>query len=613
MKRAVVAIGVQKTGGLPELQAARQGAENFAQWAIAHQGIPKSQVKLITDARSRVTRERIFDAIEKFTRLGFIEQLIVYFSGHGINSGLYEQWLLSRAPQDPAAAVNLRGSEMLARYCGIGHVVFVSDACRTAAEGLRAQGVSGGEIFPNLGIGGTENPVDQYFATLVGDPAFEVRDVAGNAANFRAAYSTVLLDALSGKAPSIVDADTGRRLIRPRRLKKHLAIAVPDFLLGLNLPGGLTQQPDARIESDETAWIAELPPEAPGPVAAPAAATKRIRPASRPRPRMRGDEVMPEPGVLVAYRRTPNLATEALHQLHSALDPGSGAPKRTPGRRAPRDAASESMLSQAIQASGRRFGPEHFETGCGIKLHGARVADVLGRAARASIGARGDVVQVDLDASRHAANIALATTDGSSLVVPAFRGWITSLGFADDGRLEQVSCEPSGNTPRHAEWQSLQGERGSLRAVLSATSRMGVLQLGDAARADELLHRLRRARALDPATAATVAWALHDLRLRRHIVELQALLDAELQCRVFDLALLAHTLSRAPLAGEPRELVPCVPIFAQGWALLAPMGVTLMPALAALRTRLRPGVFTQFEPGATRPLFDFLANVRVPR
>ena len=68
---------------------------------------------------------------------------------------------------------------------------------------------------------------------------------------------------------------------------------------------------------------------------------------------------------------------------------------------------------------------------------------------------------------------------------------------------------------------------------------------------------------------------------------------------VTDDAGVTQTLSRAPLAGEPRELVPCVPIFAQGWALLGPMGVNLMPALAALRTRLRPGVFTQFEPGAT--------------
>jgi hypothetical protein len=613
MKRAVVAIGVQKTGGLPELQAARQGAEAFAQWAIGHQGIPKAQVRLITDARSRVTRERIFDAVEKFTRLGFIEQLIVYFSGHGINSGLYEQWLLSRAPEDPGAAVNLRGSEMLARYCGVGHVVFVSDACRTAADSLRTQGISGGEIFPNLGLGGAENPVDQYFATLVGDPAFEVRDAASSAANFRAAYSTVLLEALSGKAPAIVDAATGRRLIRPRPLKKHLAVAVPDFLLGLNLPGSVTQQPDARIESDETAWIAELPPEAPGAVAKPGAVSKRSRPGSpAARRRMRGDEVMPEPAVLASNRRVPNLATEAQRRLRSAIDPASVVPKRLRGARAAPDDASLSMLDQAMQRSASAFGPDHFETGCGIKLRGARVADVLGRAARASIGTRGDVVQVDLDASRHAANIALATGDGSSLVVPVFRGWITSLSFTDDARLQEIACNPSANTPRHDEWQSLQAERGNVRAVLSATSRMGVLQLGDAAQADELLQRLRRTRSLDPATAVLIAWALHDLRLRERILELQALLDADLRCRVFDVALLAQALGRAPLPGEPRELVPCVPMLAQGWALLGPMGVGLLPPLAALRARLRPGVFTQFEPGATRALFDFLATVRVP-
>jgi hypothetical protein len=491
--------------------------------------------------------------------------------------------------------------------------VFVSDACRTAADSLRAQGISGGEIFPNLGLGGAENPVDQYFATLVGDPAFEVRDAAGSAANFRAAYSTVLLDALSGKAPAIIDAATGRRLIRPRPLKRHLAVAVPDFLLGLNLPGSVTQQPDARIESDESAWIAELPPEAPGAVAAPGAVSKRVRPGSpAPRRRMSGDEVMPEPGVLAGSRRVPSLAAEAQRELQSALDPDAVVPKRARRPRRGREAEPRSMLDQAMERTARPFGPEHFETGCGIKLRGARVGDVLARAARASIGSRGDVVQVDLDASRHAANIALATGDGSALVVPVFRGWITSLGFAEDGHLEEVGCDPSANTPRHAEWKALQAERGRLRTVLASTSRMGVLQLGDATRADELLLRLRRTRSLDPATATLMAWALHDLRLRDRIRELQALLDADLRCRVFDVAMLAQTLGRAPYEGEPRELVPCVPLLAQGWALLGPMGVNLMRPLAALRTRMRPGVFTQFEPAARRALFDFLATARVP-
>src|SRR5687768_2167660 len=111
MQRAVITIGVKKTGGLPELAAAQQSAAAVADWARTHQKMPASRVKLITDEKRGVTRDRIFEAVEAITKLGFVEQLIVYFSGHGINSGLYEQWLLSKAPDDPGAAVNLKGSE----------------------------------------------------------------------------------------------------------------------------------------------------------------------------------------------------------------------------------------------------------------------------------------------------------------------------------------------------------------------------------------------------------------------------------------------------------------------------------------------------------------------
>ena len=219
MERAVIAIGVRKTGQLPELQAAVQSATNVAQWARQSQKVPARRVKLITDAKGPVSRDRIFEAVEGITKLGFIEQLVIYFSGHGINSGMFEQWLLSRAPDDSAAAVNVKGSEFAARFAGIGHVVFISDACRTAADTIQAQGVTGASIFPNVQPSGLEHPVDQFYATLVGNPAFEVKSVNDSANNYRAAYSTVLMEALEGKVGALIEPSTTSGLIRPRPLK----------------------------------------------------------------------------------------------------------------------------------------------------------------------------------------------------------------------------------------------------------------------------------------------------------------------------------------------------------------------------------------------------------
>ena len=50
MERAVISIGVRKTGDLPELKAAIDSATKVADWAAA-QKIPKARVKLITDAK----------------------------------------------------------------------------------------------------------------------------------------------------------------------------------------------------------------------------------------------------------------------------------------------------------------------------------------------------------------------------------------------------------------------------------------------------------------------------------------------------------------------------------------------------------------------------------
>ena len=61
MKRAAVAIGVDKTGNLPELNDAAKGARRSAKWARS-QGM--DPVKVITDQRSKVTLQKIKAAIE---------------------------------------------------------------------------------------------------------------------------------------------------------------------------------------------------------------------------------------------------------------------------------------------------------------------------------------------------------------------------------------------------------------------------------------------------------------------------------------------------------------------------------------------------------------------
>lgn len=255
MKRAAILIGVERSGGLPTLKDAINGAHQMQEWAIS-QGI---DTVLITDENQPVELGHIKKAVRKIVKAGNVDQLLIYFAGHGVNIRYGEYWLLSDAPSDTQAAVNLSGSVVLARYAGIPHVIFVSDACRTAADGIQAQFVTGGEIFPNNGADDLEKPVDQFFACTLGRPAHEVKDPITTSNEYFALYTNELVNALNGDYSKLVEwTPQGNGLIRPRPLKRYIIKAVSNRILDLRLQTKLIQVPDARITSDNKAWLAKL-------------------------------------------------------------------------------------------------------------------------------------------------------------------------------------------------------------------------------------------------------------------------------------------------------------------------------------------------------------------
>ena len=115
VKRALILIGVHKTGGgLQPLRAVGDCIASMEQWA-KRQGIPPELIASLDDFDDRkVTVSAILDATKEFGD-GSVEQLIVYFAGHGFVGSLGEYWLLSDAPEDGNAAVNVYGSELAAR------------------------------------------------------------------------------------------------------------------------------------------------------------------------------------------------------------------------------------------------------------------------------------------------------------------------------------------------------------------------------------------------------------------------------------------------------------------------------------------------------------------
>lgn len=574
MKRAAILIGVDKTGGLPKLNDASRGARRMEQWAIGQQMDP---VVVITDEGGKpVAVSDITKAITQIVKKGTTEQLIVYFAGHGINVGFAERWLLTDAPEDSNAAVNLNGSAERAHHCGIPYVVFVSDACRTAAEGIQAQGVEGSIVFPNDPGAGPENAVDRFWACLVGNPAAEVRDPAVPASEYQAIYTGELLDALAGKKPQVTEADGDSAVIRPRPLKPFMRDAMAARLKNLNLQTKLIQVPDARITSDEQAWIS------------------RVAAGGRKGLGLRAPAV-PIPD-------TPNLESISTSLFRSAV---AARNLELQDVRADRVQGGQSLVKAATRAA-QPFEAVHFEGDCGFRLRGARFAEAFSKGARVTVVGE-ELVRIEAIV-RAAASVLLVFNNGNGVALPAIANFIAALSV-EDGGLVDVAYEPSDKSYRWNDFVGRAEELRALRAIAASSTRSGVFRLeGDDAIA--LAQRMQYSKGVDPSLAVYAAYAYLDLRRRDRISDMSQFMRADLGARLFDVAMLAGQLDGKALRKDD-DVVPFMPLLSQGWALISAYRIKLPAALDGIAGNLLPAVWTTLNPQGVSVVRDLIMRGEV--
>lgn len=602
MKRAAILIGVDKTGDLPRLKDAARGARLMETWAQA-QGL---QTVVLTDETEPVTVDAIKRAVRKLVDAANIGQLLVYFAGHGVNLQRQEHWLLTDAPDDTQAAVNVATSAALAATCGIPHVVLMSDACRTAPEGIRAQSLRGSEIFPNREE--DMRPVDQFFACQLGKPSHEVRDPAVTAAEFQALYTHELVPALLGQHAELVEwvpAGAARRgFVRPRPLRDHLSAAVAARIAGLQMQTRLIQVPVAQISSDPPAWLSELEetPAAPpsrrssrgrGP-AAPGPAAPAPTPVARPpAPGLRAGVLAPAPQAVAA------------DLLRATLRDGGGAAARRRvtrgivggvfGTGAP---AAGGALERDARRLARPFGPTHHETGCGFKLRGAGVVDVL--PAELWLRFPGDpplpTDDVRIQALGGAPRQALLVLDsGAGVLLPVLPEYLCALSVDDDGELVDVAYEPSEYSRRWPDFLARAEEIRMLRGIAAAAMSQGSFKLegGDAL---ALARRMQLVKGADPSMALYAAYAFHELQRHDLLREMAAYLRDDLGAPLFDVALLARELDRSTPGREAaRTPIGALPLLSLGWSLMRAFEVRLAPALAPLEGMRLPSLWTMFD------------------
>jgi hypothetical protein len=645
MARAGVFIGVDKAGDLQKLNDAAAGARRMYEWALAQGMVKETHAKLLTDADGKKVRpDEIYDAIEAIIHGAGAEQLIVYFAGHGVNNNRNEYWLLSDAPVNGNAAVNVTGNVELARYCGVEHVVLISDACRTAAEGIKAQRVNGSDVFPNDGPGERAKPVDQFFACWLGKTAAELKDPAMAASNYSALYTNALLDALYGKDSGVLEPSAAGGTafyVRPRKLEGYLELEIPRRVKAMNLQQKVNQNPDAIITSDPVqCWVSRIdeipvipsgggetgsptggggggtsgPPlgggsgtggsgaynEAggfgagggvPGSVDSGAAVDLRENLS-------RGEVSAPLPISVPAATR--NLIRAATNKdkflMSSTLQKIKVAPVK----------GAEGLVD-TVERVAAPFGPDHFETQCGIKVRGPRVLDFYAPRADAYLGNDRDVIRID-NLEKPGASVFLVFEGGFGTVVPALPGFIAALTF-DGDELVDVSYEPSAN---HYRWESYRydiDQMRLLRAVAASSSQHGRFRL-DREDAEQIARKMQSVKGFDPTFGVYAAYAYHDLQEIGRIRDMAGYMRSDLGLTFFDVELLSRNLLDRQIT--PRDnIVPFFPLLSQGWALLDANRVRLHPLLDGIKTYMRDSLWVLFDPAGLNILRQVMQSKEV--
>lgn len=253
IRKAMIIIAVSDyVGAYPQLPGTRTSAERLANWAREPTPGRNYKVLEITDAANQsVTVDRLREEIEALLTTTIVDQLVVYFAGHGLVRSATDQfWLLTNAAHDWREGVDLMpfidglkryNIGACSRHLRKGQLCIIADACRdTTRDAISFNG------DPILTSAAKASPMDtdMFMATSLGDFAYQPTAVAGGIAS--CLFSDVLCEALEGGVPGVFEAThafgtviENQKLATylddevPKRAKKYNEKMTPDTISGL--------------------------------------------------------------------------------------------------------------------------------------------------------------------------------------------------------------------------------------------------------------------------------------------------------------------------------------------------------------------------------------------
>lgn len=566
MKKACIAIGVNRTDGMPPLAGAAEGAQRFAEWAQQEQGY--DTVVLTDDHGRTVTIQDVLKEISRVVEDGTYHLLVLYFAGHGVLlSPGGECWLLTHAPANPNESVNVLLSIERGRNSRIPHLVVVSDACRSDASGPQLRGLTPGVVFKTLPIQPQRSEVDVFYATLPGDPALEVSSQEA-VSHFEGIFTKHLLKGLRAEVPGVAErlqqgTDTPT-VVASRPLKPYLESSVSQAVAS-KYPSH-RQVPEVRVES---------------------ALPKYLSIITRP--------VRVRPPDTQGYPFAQGLASDAY-----MLTP-----------------EQEQEADSLREKSGRL----HFETQTGFTVYGARIQRVMAPGCTATAFTEQGCWHVrlskenDLTFAQAHGTILIVLDSGMGVVaavIPEFIGTIV----VKSETVVSINYVPSENSFRYQEYvrrrESL--ERLKARAaVLSRSGRFGV----PSGEADAVAGLLRMEKAVDPSMGVYAAYAYYQGgQLGEVLSVFRYVLEDTIMPIPFDVAALAsldHRYSAHQLGllipGGTSRIAPLCPMLSQGWMLLDKDSALYQRIHDRLRPHMQQSLWTVLRPQGVAILEDHMRQI----
>ncbi len=598
----IISIGIDKATGLTPLGAAVSGAKEFALWGQS-QGY---KTDVFVDETNRITQSDIFDRIGEIVDSKTCEQLIVFFSGHGIlKSPSQEIWLLSNAKNNPNESINLTGSIDNARTSGIPYIVFISDACRVLPNELQFTG-NGSVIFPIIDDTDQDCAIDILYATRPGNPALE-QNSQTNAKRF-GLFTQALIEVLNGKYPELIKANPrGDDLIKYYSIDKLLTNRNYKSLSNGNwhinsinsessiksivakkardISITLKQNPDIRIQyQNPKPSLAEFDDNNAKDILLSSEELIKQK-VSAERTIING--IQDKLNIGLSQFETSNKSFKSILQDMEEIQMDVYNTKST--------------LIQNSEVIFDSKGKSSFETQTGFTIIGTSIKDVLTNSVK-DVFSENNKIHIRIYPNLNAKTALIILKNGYSIPIAIIEGYIGTLVFKKN-QLLTINYTPSRNSYKFHFFEQNENRIGFVRSFVASAANEGFdysQTFNNEFTSDGHVNYsnagsyLRQEKSIDPSLGLYAVYAFRQEGKIKDIKSVYRFMAEESDNMIFDIAMLANNLSR-----ERERLAPFCPMIAIGWAYRHHFDEFLNPEIREASNFLAPSLWTTFDKKGT--------------